>query len=139
MFKVLRTAVLGLTLAFAVSGCADDLAKLKAGYNAVTSGATSPTAMVLGRSAFNTAEVLATNYTRLPRCTGSNGPICRDPSIRAPLDDAVRTGRNARNQITAFMRNNPGQPGPQDVYNALLGATDTIKRLTADYRAATGQ
>src|SRR3972149_5455334 len=102
-----------LLLALGMGGCAEQLDKMKRAYDVVTSMAVSPEAVVVARTAFNTVEVLATNYQRLPRCTGVNGPLCRDPALRDRIDQAIYAGRKARNELTAFMRAHPGALGPQ--------------------------
>ena len=121
---------------FATTGCAE----LRDAVSTVTQASVTPEEVTLAASAFDGFEVLATNYNRLRRCDGSNGPVCRDPSVTPVLRAAVRTGRVARNNLKQFLRDHPGQPlGTQGDYDALVAATKTIRDATAAYRTATTQ
>lgn len=142
----LRFALL-LTLAVGVVGCTGTLDKLRKGYDAVEAGIQSKVAgtvvprLAIGAIAtYDAAEVLATKYTRLPRCTGDNGPFCRDPAYRTRIDAGIYAGRAARNNIKAFMRAHADQtPVPGDLIDAITTATSTIEDATSAYKAALAQ
>lgn len=95
--------------------------------------------VVVAIQAFDGAQVLATNYLRLPRCTSANRPICREPSARPIIKGAIYSGREARNNLKALLRSNAGKSIPVGNYNTLIAATNTIRDATAAYRAATNQ
>lgn len=140
MRQIIRIVAAGL-LAVSLAGCAAHVNEAKSVVAVATSAASTvtPEAILLARSAFNGAEVLATNYMRLPRCTPANTPLCRDPALRTRIDDAVYAGRRARNALAAFQRTHPGALGLTDAYDVLVTATATIRNLTVAYRSATGQ
>lgn len=129
---------MALAIVGSLAGCAQIQKTADTINNAVsvlTEVKVSREAVVLARNAFNAAEVAATGYTNLRRCTGSNGPICRDPAVRAKLKAWVLAGRAARNDLTRFMRDHPGELGPKGLYDSLVAATATINDLIATYRA----
>lgn len=136
MFKSMTRAGLILTMALSLTACAETVAKFESAYTTFTSASVSPKAVVVAASAYDVAEITATNYTRLRRCTGTNGPVCRDPALRTKIDGAIYAGRVARNNLKAFLRAHPGQLGPQGDYDALVAATSTLNQATAVYRAA---
>ena len=121
--------VLVVSLAFALAGCA----QLTNAYNVLTGTSVSPTAVYVAANAFDAVEATATNYLRLRRCSASSGPVCRDPKVSSQLIPAVRAGRIARNNLEAFMKAHPGQLGPTGLYDALTGATATIRSIETTY------
>jgi hypothetical protein len=132
---------LALLGALALAGCATfqaDVAKFKAAYDTIASSTVSPAAVQVARSTFNSLEILATKYQRLPRCTGANGPVCRDPALRTRIDAAIVAGRGARAGLVSFMKSHPDALGAQGLYDALNASIDEIKTLTAAFRAAVG-
>ena len=145
-FGFLRTAVVLVAAAFLTTGCASTIQTLKDDYNAVASAVSStvsseatPKAVAVAISSFDAIKITATNYTRLPRCNGTNGPICRDPALRVKIKQAVAAGTVARNNLKAFLRQNPKSLADAGLYNSLLAAKQTLTDATAAYRAAGGQ
>lgn len=135
MLRSLRTAALVAVLAISAAGCGT-LGTIDSAVSTL-SGATVPSSYVIAaRSAFNVAEAGATNYMRLPRCTGSNGPVCRDPAIRACIDDFVLGGRGARNRLAALQRANPGGDIPVADYNTLSQAASAVQGMVTSYTLA---
>jgi hypothetical protein len=130
MRKILAAAMLALTLSVGVSGCST----LQTAWDVATSAKISPAAMVISRESFNVVEVTATRYLRLKKCSATSGPVCRDPAATKIIIPTVRNGVLARNNITVFMRNHPGELGPAGVYDALNLATDGLKKVFADYK-----
>ena len=133
--RFFQAFILATALTFGVAGCA----QLQNAYNVVTGAQVSPQAVVVAASTFDAFEVTATNYLRLRRCTGSNGPICRDPAVTPKIIAAVRAGRVARNNLKAFLRAHPGQLGPTGDYDALIAATQTLQQVLAAYQNAGGR
>lgn len=105
-------------------------------YDVATTATVSPTAVVVAASAFDAAEVTATNYLRAKRCNGTNGPVCRDSAVTPTIIGSIRAGRVARNNLKAFLRAHPGELGPKGDYDALVTATNTIQSATAAYQSA---
>jgi hypothetical protein len=116
-------------LALGLASCA----QLTADYNALTGVTVSPTAVIVAANAFDAVEATATNYLRLPKCTASNGPVCRNPTATAQIIPAIRSGRIARNNLEAFMQANPGAIGPTGLYSALTTATTTLEQIFTTY------
>lgn len=127
--------VILLLASLALVGCSSARTALNT-LEAATQTSVSPEAVIIAASSFDVMEITATNYLRLRRCTGTNGPLCRDPVITPTIIMAVRTGRNARNDLKKFARSHPGQLGPQGTYDALVTATNTLKSALNTYQTA---
>jgi len=125
----MKKVFLALTLALAISGCA----QLTNGYNALTGAVVSPTAVIIAANAFDGVEATATNYLRLAKCTATTTVICRSSAATKVIIPAVRSGRTARNNLEAFMVANPGALGPTGLYNALVTATATLQQTFAQF------
>lgn len=108
-------------------------AQLQADWTTLTSAQVSPTLVVVAGNTFDALEATATNYLKLPRCNGRNGPVCRDPSATAQLIPAIRAGRVARTNLEQFMTTHPGSLGPQGLYDALTAATNTLQSIVTQY------
>lgn len=118
-----------LTVALSLSGCTSFHTALD-----VLSGVTvSPEAVVIASNTFNALEATATNYLRLKRCNGNNGPVCRDPAATKVLIPAIRTARKARNDLEQFLTDHPGQLGPTGLYDALRQSVETVKNIVIQY------
>lgn len=133
MKKLIAIAVLGLALA----GCQTvktDIQTIKNGFTALTSSTVSPTAIIVAANAFDAAEATATNYLKQVKCSGANGPLCRDPAVTAKLVPAIRAGRVARNNAEQFLIDHPGQLGTQGLLDAITVATSTITGALAQYK-----
>lgn len=126
----MKRIILALSLAFALAGCAS----LSNTWNAVTGATVSPAAVIVAANAFDALEVTATNYLKLVKCNGSNGPVCRDPAATKVIVPAVRSGRVARNNLEQFLKDNPGQLGPSGLYNALTASINTLQGVVAQYQ-----
>lgn len=129
MKRIILIAALSLSL----GGCADT--KLGSFIETIQSAATgtvSPAAIYIARNAFDAVEVSATNYLDLKRCPTA-APFCRDPAATALLIPAIRSGRDARNAATLFLKQHPNQLGTQGLYDALTSSTDTIKGILSRY------
>ena len=135
MKTFLKLTAIGL-IGFSLVGCGT-IAKIQTAYEAVTSATVSPQAIILAADAFDVVKITATNYLRTKRCTGTNGPVCRDPALTKTIASAVNNGTDARNTLKQFLRAHPGHLGDQGVYDALTTATATLTKLLAAYQAAT--
>lgn len=125
----IRAAVAAGLIAFALSGCA----QLTNAWNTVTGAQVTIQTVSVAASSFDALEATATNYLRLPKCTGSNGPVCADPAIVAKIVPAVRSGRAARNNLEAFFQAHPDQLGPSGLYDALVAAAATLQSAEAQF------
>lgn len=126
--KHLKFLVIPL-LALSLAGCAN----LRNAYDVLTHASVSPTAVIVAANAFDAVQNTATNYLQWTKCTGKNGPICRDPKVTVTIIKAVRSGRVARNNLEQFLQDHPGQLGPQGDYDALIAATNTLKEIITTY------
>ena len=125
----MKKLILGLTLALGLVACAqlqNDLAVL-------TSTQVTVTTVAVAGNTFDALEATATAYLRLPRCSGTNGPACRDPNATKAIIPAVRSGRVARNNLEQFFTDHPGQLGPQGLYDALQASIATLQGVIAQY------
>jgi len=126
--------ILVIVLALSVGGCAF-LQKVETGIQTVTSASVSPKDALIAINSFDAIEATATNYNSLRRCTGSNGPICRDPAARVPIRKFVLAGRVARNDVKQYIRTHPGQDISIKSYQDLIDATNGLNLIIAQYRA----
>lgn len=108
-------------------------AQLTADYNAITGATVSPTAVIVAGNAFDAVEATGKNYLRLPKCTATNGPVCRNPTATAQIIPAMRAGRQARTALENFMQQNPGPLGSTGLYSALTTATSTLEQIFTTY------
>ncbi len=133
----MRKVMLASACALAVSlgGCAA-VQKLENSFAVLSSASVSPQAVVVAVNSFDAVQATATNYLRLPKCTGTNGPICRDPAISVKVIQAVKAGRTARNNLEAFMTAHPGQLGDAGLYDALQASLSTLESIVSQYGAA---
>jgi len=141
--RTLRSIAVVAALALSLGGCAG-LQKVSDAVGFVTSAAAavenvqvSPEMVLIASNSFDAVQVTATNYLRLKRCTGTNGPLCRDPAYTPTIIATVKAGRVARDDLQKFMRDNPGSLGKTGLYNALVQSIGTIKEMVATYAAAT--
>ena len=125
----MRMLSIAAAVALSLAGCAE----VQNAWQAVTSASVSPTTVVVAANTFDALEATATNYLRLPKCTGSNGPVCRDPGATKQIIPAVRAGRVARANLEQFFKDHPGQLGPQGLYDALTAAIATLQSVFAQY------
>jgi len=139
MRKLLTSLAIGAALMLGACATVENaISTIQSGYSAISGSGVPPQTIAAAISTFDGLKIVATNYTRLARCRddGSNRPICRDPAVRVPLRQAVTSGTVARNDLKAFLRQNPNSLGDQGLYNALTTASNTISDATAAYRAA---
>lgn len=129
----MKKIFLVLAVALTLSGCAGTkLGDFISTVESVATGTVSPEAIYIARNAFDAVEVSATNYLTLKRCP-TNAPFCRNPEATKQLIPAIRSGRDARNAATLFLKQHPNQLGSQGLYDALTQATATIKQILARY------
>lgn len=123
----MRKILIPLALALGLGACTN----LQNAFSTLTGASVSPEVVYIARNSFDTLEVTATNYIRY--CTVKRGaPGCNDTAIKS-LIPAVRSGRVARNNLTQFLKDNPGALGPAGLYNALVTATNTLQSVEAQY------
>lgn len=81
---------------------------------------------------FNAAERSATNYLKLPPCTGV-GNLCRVKGAAEAIDASFNAGIKARNDLRAFMKANPGTLADAGLYNTLVAATESLQNIMNIY------
>ena len=129
--------LLVLVIAFSLAGCATELQKIKNAYDVVTSSSVSPTMVYVAANTFDALEATATNYLRLPTC-GGTAIICRNQNAVTAIIPAVRSGRVARNNLEQFLKDHPGQLGPQGLYDALTKSITTLQTIYTQYNISKG-
>lgn len=121
-----------IPLLLCLGGCAQQLADLKAAYTTLTGVTISPTTVYIAANAFDTAEGSATTYLKLPACTGSNGPICRNQTIAAKVVALIRQGRPIRNQLETLISAGQGDaPVPATLYSTLTALLASVQQVMA--------
>lgn len=127
--KILRSLALACTLVVTLPACD----RISAIIQIATSASVSPNLIFIAANTFDGLEVTATNYLRLSRCTGANGPVCRDPEAAEKIIATVQSGRIVRNKMRQFLRDHPGQLGIQGDYDALKESIATLQTIFTKY------
>ena len=127
MRHIVRAGV--IALAITLSGCAGSLQKIENAIGIVTGDIVTPQAVYVAINAFDAVEASATNYLRLPRCSGV-GNLCRTPSTSAAVITWIRAGRADRKQLLAALKANPAaSQSLVSVYNDLTNTTSQLGAL----------
>jgi hypothetical protein len=92
-----------------------------------------PKIILIAANSFDAVQATAKIYLKLPRCTGSNGPVCRDSRATIPIINAIKSGRAARNAALDFVKKHPGKLGPSGLYDGVISSVATIKEIFATY------
>lgn len=123
--------------AITLAGCSTPFGeRLSAAFSVITSASAAtvdPKAVLIAADIFDGVQATAKNYLRLPRCTGTNGPICRDSRATVPIINAVQAGRKARRAAVDFLKTHPGQLGSAGLYDALQISVRTIQDIFFTY------
>lgn len=127
-----RILIVGLVALLPFGGCAE-IQRLESAVSTLTSGSVSPQAVVIAVNSFDAVEASATNYLRLQKCNGANGPVCRDPAVTVKVVLAIRQGRVARDNLLLFSKTHPGQLGSQGLYDAVQTAIATIDSILSTH------
>lgn len=122
-------------LALSLTGCST-WERFKNVAEAVGEYRVTPEAVILVSNAFDAAEITATNYLNLKRCTKLNvTPVCRNPTATALIIPAIRSGRVARNNLQQFLKDHPNELAPATIYEKLTSIVDTLKNIYSQYGA----
>lgn len=119
--------IIALALALGLCGCATGLQKLQNVYTMVTDTTVSPQAIVVAANSFDALEGTATTY--LVYCRGNLATAICSAANRRIVIGAVRTGRNARNQLEAYIAQQT--PAPAPLYNVLITAINALTSSAA--------
>lgn len=122
-----------LAAALSASLLAGGCSNVQQSWDILTSAQVPPKEILIAAQGVNAVEATATNYLNLRRCTGSNGPICRDPVVTVQIIPAVQSLREARNNAVLFLKTHPGQLGPSGLIDAINTAADTLNAIYAKY------
>ena len=125
----MKNLLAAIAIALSLGACA----QIQNDWAAITGASVSPTAVIVAGNSFDALEATATNYLRLKKCSASTGPICRNPQATTVIIPAIRAGRSARNNLEQFMKDHPGQLGPQGLYDALQSAITTLRQAFTIY------
>jgi hypothetical protein len=134
--RIAALIVMGI-IATTSAGCAAGFGEKVQGafqaFQAAGDATVSPTAINISANIALGLQSTAKIYLRLPRCNGSNGPICRDPGATPEIGKAVLAMRKARIAATGFVRAHPGQLGPSGLYDGLQAAISTVSDIFTHY------
>lgn len=119
--------VAAIILALALGGCATELQKLQSVYTVVTGATVSPQAIVVAANSFDALEGTATTY--LVYCRKNLATAICSAQNRRIVIGAVRTGRNARNQLETYVARQT--PAPAPLYNVLITAINALTSSAA--------
>lgn len=135
----MRKVLIAAAIALSLGGCADFSAKLQK-IETTVSNAVSVVAstkidsdkVYIAINVFNAAERSVTAYLRLPPC-GSGPKLCRAVGAADALEKPFLAGIQARNDLRAFMRANPGTLADAGAYNTLTAATEALQNVMNIY------
>lgn len=130
--RSLKSALVVLVLGVALSGCAL-FQKFQADLATLTGATVSPATVAVAVNLFDGAEATATVYLNLVKCTGTNGPVCRSPTVTAQIIPAIRSGRLARTNLEGFLQGHPSALGVTGDYAAITLAINTLQGILANY------
>jgi hypothetical protein len=125
----MRKLFLAFALTLSLAGCA----QFNTAWDAVTSAQVTTTQVVVLGNTFDALEATATNYLNLPKCSGTNGPVCAEPAAVAKIIPAIRSGRVARDNLEQFAADHPDKLGSSGLYDALKTTVATIQGIFAQY------
>jgi hypothetical protein len=126
--RAFATITLGVALAVSLAGCADTgVGKL---VGAVQGYTVQPKDMIIADNTFDVISRTGEAYIRA--CTAGL-PLCVNNAVVPDIITAVRSGRDARNNLKAFVRAHPGQLGPSGVYDAVISANATLQQIFTRY------
>ena len=131
----MRRILITLALVGSLGGCAN----VQTAWDVLTTSQVTPQVVIVAGNTFDALQATATGYLRLPKCTPSNRPVCRDPLVTPKLIAAVRAGRVARNNLEQFFNDHPGQLGPQGLYDAFKAAIDTLQTIVVQNNIGAGK
>lgn len=136
--RKLFAGAIALALCLAAAGCAPGSfgAKVEGALSAITGATIKPAAIIIASDSYDAVETIAKNYINPAlnkRCDGTNGPVCRDPMATIAINQAIRSGRVARNNAKRFLRDHPGQLGSQGLYDALEKSVTTLQDIFKQY------
>jgi hypothetical protein len=127
-----KSLAITITLALALGGCAS-LQNFFHSVGLVTNATLSPQTVTVAVDSFHIVEVSAGNYliayASWPKCTGANGPLCRNQAVRKAVEKAVHDGQVARDGLIAFAQGHPGPLGVQGLVDAITVATKTLQAI----------
>lgn len=139
LFRLAAFASLLLATALLPACSSADIEQFTSGFHtgaaAITATKVPANDIVAGIQAFDLMKISATGYNTMRRCTGNNGPFCRDPAMTEKIDVLIQEGTRQRNLLKEYVRNNPDGFGPQDAYDKLLASTSALKGLISVYTA----
>lgn len=125
-----------LTMPVALGGCADQVREFKTFatnvVDVVGGVKIKSTTAYVAINTFNVAEAAATNFLRLPPCP-RQAPVCRPLGAAAALEGPFNAGIAARNELRAWMKANPGTLADAGLYDSLVQATTSLKKVMAAY------
>lgn len=127
--------ILIIVAALSLTGCAT-FERIKNVSEAIGEYRVTPEAVIIASNAFDAAEITATNYLNLKRCTKANVTfVCRNPTATALIIPAVRSGRVARDNLQQFLKDHPNELAPATIYEKLNAITGTLKDIYSQYGA----
>jgi hypothetical protein len=125
----MRNFLFAAAAILALGGCA----QLQSDWAALNGTTVSPQAVYIAANAFDAVEQTATNYLRLPACSGSNGPVCRNATAVKQIVPLVRSGRVARKKLEAAIRDPSGAPVAPSLLQTLEQLTGSLKTILAEW------
>lgn len=124
--------LIALGCALTLAACGDSgVGKL---VSAVQGYTVQPKDMIIADNTFDVISRTGEAYIRA--CTAGL-PLCVSNAVVPDIISAVRSGRDARNNLKAFVRAHPGELGPTGVYDAVISANTTLQQIFTRYGVKT--
>jgi ABC-type glycerol-3-phosphate transport system substrate-binding protein len=98
----------------------------------IADASVSPKLVVAAAQTFDGVEKTATNY--VVACTPSPQPAGCSDAVIQQLKPAIKSGREARDTLEAFLIVHPGQLGSKGTYDALVAANKLLTGVLSNYQ-----
>lgn len=119
-----------VALLLSLGGCAT----VQRIYGVITGTSVTPLTVYVAAQTYDASVASATNYLKLPLCSGQGNQVCRTQTASVAIVKAIRAGRPIRNQLEAAIdAGNGNAPVSASLLQTLLNSNQAIQQAFATY------